>query len=47
VNFQILQIKQILKLKLKNKVLVMNMGRVGRREKTGIIKLLMEKILKV
>jgi hypothetical protein len=46
VNFQILQIKQILKQRLKSKDLVMSMEQVGRREKIGTIKLLMEKILK-
>jgi hypothetical protein len=46
VSFQILQTKQILKLKLKNKALAMNMEQAGRREKIGTIKLLTVKILK-
>jgi len=46
VSFQILQTKQILKLKLKSKALAMNMEQGGRREKIGTIKLLTVKILK-
>ena len=34
------------KTEAEKKALVMNMGQVGKREKIGIIKLLMEKILK-